>query len=200
MEGCPLCRAILAGRSTAFIRLIRPRWRAGRVGRDGARPSSRVSMGAAAPDEYWARTLRFNWRADLRVGPNLRREAPSRMRWFRVGSVVLQGRLRRRGWRLWSSTRITSSKNGFRLDRAKRVTSARGLRASGSREHIATFPSSFLLVATGCPKSPFAKPERPPDWAVPRGVGFPNETHFTRGTEVFIVGERKSWMWSGMRT
>jgi len=34
-----LCRPIFAGRSAAPIRLTRPRWRAGKVGADGASPS-----------------------------------------------------------------------------------------------------------------------------------------------------------------
>ena len=46
-----------------------PRWRAGKVGRHGGHPSSRFFDGRCRAS--------MNWRADLRVVPNLRRAAPS---------------------------------------------------------------------------------------------------------------------------
>ena len=49
LEGRPPCRPTYAGRSPAPIRPTKPRWRAGKVGADGAAPSRRDDLCLALP-------------------------------------------------------------------------------------------------------------------------------------------------------
>ncbi len=49
LEGRPPCRPTLAGRSPASFRPTRPRWRAGKMGADGASPSKVFDRRSRAP-------------------------------------------------------------------------------------------------------------------------------------------------------